>query len=139
MATQRGIFINDRFYNYISGTFRESFNLKNSVNETQGDRTFSVQGRSKEDFAVTIRLENEYDVRDGEAVVGSTTWLGVSRLADLKSYLGATTNLPFNLVTPYGVTYSVIPTGTPSLSIFNADNPSTTSVEPDMNLSFASK
>lgn len=130
----RAVIINRRYYPYLNDSFRESINSKNSVSDTQTNRNFSVAGKSLEDFSVTIRLENEYE----QPGAGNTTWLGVSRLHDLKNYWGANgVSLPITFVTPYGATFLVVPTGSLDISIFNPENPSEDSAEFDVNLSFA--
>ena len=109
----RGVLLNGRFYNYVEGSFTESLGLKNSSNVTQNSKTFSCLGGTLPSFTITIALENTYHVKHGPSVIGESTNLGVSRKYDMEQYLtrqGA--SMPVTFVTPYGATYSVVPTGT---------------------------
>jgi hypothetical protein len=118
-----GVLLNGKYFGYDTSSFRESLKLRNEVFEAQSNRTASVLGKTKETFALTISLDNTYNVYAG-TYVGSTTWAGVSRLADFKSFIGAGgASMPIIFVSPYGVTYSVVPTGSLDINIFNPENP----------------
>lgn len=120
----RGTLLSGRFYNYVEGSFTESLGLKNSSNVTQNSKTFSCQGGTLPSFTITLALENTYHVKHGASVVGETTYLGVSRKYDLEQYLtvqGA--SMPITFVTPYGSTYSVVPTGSVDFLPFKASPP----------------
>lgn len=107
-----GTYIEGRFYNYIEGSYVENIPFKNDATLTQNSKTFSCQGGTIPVFSIQIALENTYDVKLGSVTVGSTTNLGVSRKVDLESYLTAQgASMPITFVTPYGATYSVVPTG----------------------------
>jgi len=111
MNPVRGTYLNGKYYDFEPGSFRESIALKNSVTPTQNSTTFSALGGTLPAFSIALMLDNTYNVKLG-TIVGETTWLGVSRLADLKSDLSVqSASLPITFVTPYGATYSVVPTG----------------------------
>lgn len=124
----RGVYLGGRFYDYVPASFRETINFKNTGSDTYSSRTFSVLGLAPSTYTMTLALDTHYDVQDGELIIGNTSWLGVSRLADLKSFLGAPgVSLPVLLVTPYGETVNVAPIGSLDVEIFNPDNPGTSS------------
>lgn len=114
----RSVYLNNRWYNYVSDSPSKNVKLKNSVNDTQNSRTFSCQGGTHGSFTLTLALDNTYEINVGESNVGSTTWLGVSRLADLQRFAGAKgVSMPITFVCPWGVTYDVIPTGSLDISM----------------------
>ena len=123
--------LNGRYYNYSSETWHEDNPLKNSSIEAQNGRQFnSVLGSAPAVFNVAFLLENTKQYNVGDSLTGATTWLGVSQLADLKSYLGSLgASQPLIYVVPYGVTYSVVPTGKIGVDIFNPSNPAQASAE----------
>ena len=133
----RGVYLNDNYYNYNSDSFREARALKNSVAETQNDRTVSsAQGLAKASFALSIHLENQTTEINGGTEIGTTFWSGISRKADLEAYMNRTgVCLPLTFVTPYGATYNVIPTGTIDYNIYRADNPGSSGMEFTANIS----
>lgn len=136
----RGVLINGLYYGYVSETYKESLLLKNSTYESQVNRTSVSLGRGKESFALSVSLDSNYVVRQGDLDLGTTTWVGVSRLAHLKSILGANgASLPIVFVNPYGATWNVIPSGTMDIIAFNPDNPgSSTGVEFRVNITLDS-
>jgi hypothetical protein len=126
----RGIMLNDRFYNYDAGSYREVYKIRNNVQETQFSRNAVVMGRTKPDFTLAIHIENEYIVSAGSSVVGSTFWKGVSRLADMLNYMGGTgPNMPITFVNPYGMTFDVIPVGSFDLNVYRSSNPGASGME----------
>ena len=132
----RGIFLNGQWFNYESDSFREQVGLKNSSVETQNSRSFNVQGKTSEQFTITLELENTYEIHVGTSQVGSTTWLGLSRLSNLKTIIGGQgVSMPIIFVTPYGLTYNVVPSGMIDISVFNPSNPSENSMEFKVSLS----
>jgi len=121
----RGVLLEGKYYGYDTSSFRESLKLKNQVHETQTSRTATAMGKSKETFTLSLSLDSSYNVYAGSSFVGATVWVGLSRLVDFKSFVGANgDSLPLTLVVPYGVTYSVIPVGSLDIGIFNPENPS---------------
>lgn len=118
-----GVLLNGRYYGYVPDSYSESLPLRNQVFETQSNRTVSVLGKSKESFTLTLSVDSEYDVYAGSSFLGTTSWVGVSRLVDLKSYIGTGVSLPIDFITPYGGSFSVVPVGELNVSIFNPDNP----------------
>lgn len=135
----RGVYINERYYKYQSSTWAEAFKLRNSVVDTQDSRVVdSVRGASFSDWTMTILLENITEVRNGEVAVGTTTWKGVSRLADLKLWAGSRgASTPIVFVAPYGVTYNTVLMGQLDIRILNEDNPSTQGTEFRVSLSLS--
>ena len=126
----RSVSINGRWFNYVSSSFREQVPLRNSSQETQSARAFSIQGKGKESFSISLALDNTYPIYVGSSYVGSTTWTGVSRLAMLKDLIGGTgASMPIIFITPYGATYSVVPTGMLDINQYNPDNPSESGME----------
>lgn len=124
----RGILLNGKYYNYESESFRKAFQLRNSVENTQADRSANAIGSSWSTFTLQIAIDSTYMVREGNVEIGETFWLGVSRLYDLERDLGAAgASNPILFVSPYGVTYSVIGTGVVDSFIFNPTNPGTSS------------
>lgn len=121
----RGILLENKYFGYDTSSFRENLKLRNEVYSTQTSRTTTVLGKDKETFTMTLALDSTYNVYAGASFVGSTTWVGVSRFSDFKTFVGAVgVSMPLTFVAPYGVTYSVIPTGQLDFSIFNPENPS---------------
>jgi len=134
-----GVLINGRFYDYVEGDISRGIPLKNSVSETQNSRTSSVLGNTHFSLSLTIALDNTYTVKAGASEVGETTWLGLSRLDDLDNYLGAQgVSMPIILVTPWGVTYNVIPVGSHDLSIHNPPRPNPLGTEFRISLTLSS-
>jgi|SRR3990172_11375177 len=127
----RSINLNGYWYKFEEGSFKETIGLKNSSDEAQNGRQFSVLGKTSPKFTATIALENTYYVHVGSSTTtGITTWLGISQLDFLKTVVGAAgTSMPLTFVTPYGVTYSVVPTGALDIQMFNPSNPSDNGVE----------
>ena len=121
-----GTFLDNQFYQYVTGSYKRSFQLKNSSSVTQTSKTFSVLGTAPEIHAITLHLGNTYPVYSGTTwglIVGSTNWLGVSRLAFFKNMIGALgASLPMTFVSPDGMTHSVVPMGSIDVEIFNPDN-----------------
>lgn len=123
----RGVLLNDRWYNFEAGSFREAKVLRNSISDGQGDRSAQVLGGVPESFAITLVLQTDYTIHLGSSDLTATQWYGVSQLEDLKSYLGAEgASLPLTFVTPYGVTRSVVPTGALDIEEFLSGNPQET-------------
>lgn len=119
-----GVLLNGRYYGHEASSFRKSLQFRTSIEPTQSSRTASSSGVSMGTFSLSLSLDNTYVVYNGVNAVGTTTWMGVSRLADLESYIGARgASMPILFVTPYGATFNVIPSGTMDVSIFNPDNP----------------
>lgn len=126
----RGIQLNNQWFRYQEGSYKENINLKNSVKETQTSRTFDLQGASHVDFTITLMLENTYQISVGSSDVGSTTWLGVSRLYNLKSFMGTNgSSMPIIFVNPYGASFSVIPIGSLDIDELIAGSPQDSGVE----------
>lgn len=118
-----GVRLNGRYYGYDASSYSENFPLKTSVQDAQMTRTVSAIGSSYGSFTLQLALHTTYDVKD-VAGAGTTTWLGVSRLEDLKSFCGAQgVSLPISFLTPYGISYNVIPTGGLDIKQFNPENP----------------
>ena len=132
-----GVLLNGQFYNYRPGSFREQLPLKNTAQNTQTTRTFSMLGKAPEIFSIMLNLDTTYNVPGGSmdqtswlGGVGETTFTGVSRLQRLKDDIGSNgASQSVIFVTPYGATYSVVPTGAMNLTIFNPDNPRFPDVE----------
>jgi len=124
----RGILLNGRYFGYDTSSFRESLKLRNEVYQAQTRRTVAALGKGNETFAISLSLDSTYNVYAGASFVGSTTWVGISRKTDFKSFVGAAgASLPITFVAPDGITYSVIPTGSMEFGIFNPTNPSDSS------------
>lgn len=125
ISPYKGILLGGRYFGYDDSSWRESLKLRNEVTETQGlTRSASVLGKSKETFTISISLDSTYNVYAGSSFVGPTTWLGVSRKADFKSFIGAAgVSMPLDFVAPDGCTYSVVPVGAVEFPIFNPTNP----------------
>lgn len=120
----RGILLNNKYFAYDTSSFRENLKLRNEVHTTQTSRAATSLGKDKESFTLTLALESSYNVYAGASLVGATTWVGVSRLVDFKTFVGgAGASMSLTFVAPYGVTYSVIPVGALDVSIFNPENP----------------
>jgi hypothetical protein len=127
----RSISLDNKYYNFVAATYHEDVGLKNGVVEAQNGRQFnSVLGKTPETFTLTLALENTKYYNVGDSVTGVTTWLGISQLADLKNYVGANgASMPLTFVSPYGVTYLVVPSGKIGVDIFNSDNPQSAGAE----------
>lgn len=128
MNPLRGILINGFFFDYVSDSFREQVSIRNKSYETLGaTKGFSILGKSKEVFSLTVGLNSTYSVKFGDNIIGQTTWVGASRISHLKDIIGAEgVSNPITFVTPYGATYLCVPTGVLDFSIFNPDNPNNT-------------
>jgi hypothetical protein len=111
-----GVMINNKYYNFVPGTYKTGTPLKNTSIDTQNKRTFSIGGKSFDLHRITLALENTYIVyglTGYETQLGETTWTGISRLADLKTDLGALgASLPICFISPFGVSQTVVATGT---------------------------
>jgi len=127
----RGIYLNNRWYNYEADSYQENLTLRNSVREVYSGRAVNILGTGGDSYTLTLALDSTYTIRQGELSLGVTTWLGVSRKIDLENFIGAKgTSMPLIFVTPYGHTVNVIPVGQLSKTIFNSSNPgATTGVE----------
>lgn len=127
----RGILIEGFYYNYVPGSFREARPLKNSTEEAQSNKVATNLGIGYPTFTTTLVLENNYDISSElGGGSGNTQWLGVSRLDHLTTILGGYgDSMPITLVTPYGTSYSVIPTGSLDIDSFNPENPTETGTE----------
>lgn len=126
----KGIYLENKYYGYVDTSYTETVGIKNSVIEAQNNRTTSIFGLQDEDFTITLSLDNSYEVLAGSSVVGTTTWLGLSRLVDLKNFIGGLgPSMPIIFVNPYGASFSVIPTGQLSITAFNPENPAEASME----------
>lgn len=127
----RGVLLDNNYYEYVSESFRFQIPLGNQSQDGQGKRSFSsVNGSYPEVFTITLSLDNNYTVRAGSSEVGSTTWLGVSRLEYLSDALGGTgDSMPVYFVSPFGATFSVVPTGALDVSFYNPSNPRDASAE----------
>lgn len=120
----RGVYLNNRWYNYEPESYQETIPLRNSLREIYNGRDASALGSTLNNYTITLVLDSTYTVRNGDVELGSTTWLGVSRRADLAQFAGAKgISMPIIFVTPYGHTNTVMPTGQLNLSIFNSSNP----------------
>lgn len=122
----RGVLLNGKYYSYVSDSFRFEYPLRNETIVTQGStKSGSALGILPPSFSLVMSLDTKYNVYAGSSFVGSTTWQGVSRLADLISFAGARgTSMPITFVTPYGATHQVLPVGALSFNTYNPDNPS---------------
>lgn len=132
----RQVILNGRHYNYVPGSYNRSIGLKNSSENTQNSRTFSVLGLATPEHTITLALETKYMVREN-LDIGETTWNGTSRLYDLVNYVGANgSSLPILFVTPEGITHSVVPMGSIDVSEFLV-TPLDSGVEWRVNLTLA--
>lgn len=126
----RGVLLEGRFYDYVSNSYRVTLPLKNDRSTTQDSNTFTVLGADKRTHVITLDLSNTTKVKNGETTVGTTTWLGVSRLADLENFIGAKgVSMPITFVSTEGITRSVVPTGQLDIQMFNPANPEEAGVE----------
>lgn len=120
-----GVYLNNRYYNYSTGSYRQNITLKNSANTTQFSRTFQFNGQDLPIHTVTLVLENTYhtyDAATNNQSNGTTTWKGVSRLADLRSFIGALgASMPLTFINPYGETHLIVPTGELGMDLFISD------------------
>jgi hypothetical protein len=106
----RGVLLEGRYYNYSQYRFTQP--LQNSATETQTSRTFSAQGKSFKSHSVTLELENSYEVYFGTSLIGTTTWLGISRYDDLVGFIGAQgVSMPIAFVDIAGSSHTVVPVG----------------------------
>ena len=120
----RGIKLNNRFYDYLEDSPLKSIQLKNSVDATQNSITASNLGGTDATFTITLALDSTYNVKAGSSNVGATTWVGVSRLADLEIFAGAQgVSNPIDFITPWGTSHKVVPIGSLDISMFNPANP----------------
>lgn len=119
-----GVRLAGRYYGYESSSYSENFPLKTTVSDAQMTRTASAIGSSYGNFTLSLALHSEFTPLDDPSATGLTTWLGVSRLEDLKRVCGAQgVSLPISFLTPYGISYNVIPTGGLDIRQFNPENP----------------
>lgn len=126
----RGTLLNGQWFNYVPGSYREVMPLKNSAELTQNSKTFSIQGTGPESFTITLALENSYTINFGSSQVGSTTWLGVSRLNNLKTITGGLgVSMPIVFVNPYGASFNVVPTGSLDIQALLEENPAVVGTE----------
>lgn len=134
-----GTYLNGRWYNFDNASVTKSIALKNSAQLTQNSVTFSCQGGTNANFTLSLLLENTYNINVGSSFVGQTTWLGVSRLIDLENYAGAQgVSMPITFVAPWGMTYSVVPTGALDIQMYKPESaPDTGGVEFRVTLSLA--
>lgn len=131
----RGIYLDNRFYDYDPASYKIVLPIKTAISDSEFSRSFSVGGVSKKQFTLRLNLWNEYEVRSGVNVIGTTIWYGVSRLSDLKTIINATgTSLPINFLSPAGVSYPVIPVGDIEILIDNPTNLGASGVEFRVNL-----
>ena len=108
----RGIFLNNRYYNYIADSYSETVPFSNSATRTIDKVRASVNGATGMQITVSIVLENETEIAFGSSIVGITTWLGVSQRSDFLSYISAKgESMPLLFINPSGITMNVIPTG----------------------------
>ena len=120
----RGILLDGLYYGYIDNTFRKSIQLRSSVSSGQASRLVSTIGSSWSTFVIQLSLDSNYIVRSGDLDLGSTTWIGISRLTNLERTLSASgVSMPIVFVAPYGVTYNVSPIGVIDTTVFNPENP----------------
>jgi len=123
-----GVYLNNRWYGFVSDSHSRSIELNNTADTTQNSRSFSDQGGSHGSFTLTLCLDSDYKIAVGESIVGQTKWMGVSRLTDLERFAGAKgVSMPITYVCPWGVTYSVIPTGTLDISMHKPESASVAS------------
>jgi hypothetical protein len=108
----RGVYLNNRFYEYVNDTFSMRLPLQNTVSRNSNGTFSNVLGATKLEFTLALSLDNNRVEYFGSTIVGTTTWLGVSRLFDLISYIATSgQSMPLTFVSPYGLTYSVVPQG----------------------------
>jgi len=116
----RAIYLNGDYYAYVRGTYRRSYGLKNQAISTESGRMFTASGIKKPVHSLTLDLSNDYQIMFGQSVIGTTSWLGVSRLSRLQqiiSYQGV--SLPLEFVGPEGITRFVVPYGGVDVSQYN--------------------
>ena len=135
----RGVYLNGNFYNYVYDSYHEDITLKNDSTEAQINRHFNgLLGKAPEVLTLTVCLENTKNIYFGDSTVGSTTWLGVSQLADMKSWMGGNgASMPIPFVTPYGSSFLVVPIGKFGIDVFNPESPATQGVEFRVTLTLA--
>ena len=108
----RGVYLNNRFFEYIADSFSFRLPLQNNVSRNQNGTFATPLGATKLEFTIALSLDNTVNVAFGSSIVGLTTWLGVSRLTDFISWFATSgASMPITFVTPYGSTHSVVPTG----------------------------
>lgn len=133
-----GIYLNERFYNYIPGSYRRNLTLKNSATVTQSNRLFQVNGSDLPIHSMTLLLENQYftyDVTTNNQSAGMTIWLGVSRKEQLLIDLSAIGNSqPLVLVCADGTSHLVLPSGSVNIDEFIAEAPDVLGKEFRVNL-----
>lgn len=126
----QGVLLEGNYYGYVSNSYSRNVPLKNSKTTTQDSRTFSALGKDSPSHTVTLDLSNTYSEYLGPVLVGTTTWLGVSRLALLEEFVGANgASQPITFVSPEGITRSVVGTGSLDVAIFNPEAPESTGIE----------
>ena len=114
----RGVLFDGQFYNFVSDSFAESLPVQNTPNEAQDRRTFNILGSNARVFTITLVLESEYTVREGDTDVGTTSYIGASRLSLLQEAVKEPDNYPFIFVTPYGRTFYTVPTGAVDFDVY---------------------
>lgn len=134
----KGVYLNNRYYNFVPGSYSMDIATKNNVVTTQNTRTAQYKGLDLRSHALTIQLDNTYFVFDAATnniSSGATTWIGISRLADMESYLNTTgDSQPLTFIAPDGCTHLVIATGSLRISQFIPDAPESAGVEYRVNL-----
>lgn len=117
-----GFMFDEQYYRYDTGSYSKSRALLNRTDITQERRrAISTLGIAPATHSVALLLENTYSVLNpaDNNIVGSTTWLGLSRLYDLEQKLNYMGNsLPFTIVTPAGTTHLVVVTGMEDATMF---------------------
>lgn len=115
-----GVLLGGSYFNYVEGSWSMNISLKNSSQEAQSRRNFSPLGAAPIKHTITLSIENAYyevDFDTNSPGLSQITTKGVSRLAGLRSMLGALgSSLPIGLATPDGVTHLVVPTGSLDIS-----------------------
>lgn len=133
-----GVLINGMYYNYTPGSYKGSVPLRNDSNETQNNnRAFTILGKGLPVHTIDIKLENTYTPYDptNNNQLGSTSWKGVSRLADLLNTLGGLgSSQPITFVPPDGSTHLVVPIGSIDYDVFISDAPQAAGIEWNVHL-----
>lgn len=133
-----GIYLDNKYYNFVTGSYSRSYELRSTSEEGQNTRVFSVAGKLLPKHSITLVLDNQYTVRgiSGNAELGTTLNLGVSRLNELVNILGARgSSMPLVFVAFDGSSHLVVPTGSIDISEYRTP-PSDTGVEYRVSLTF---
>lgn len=115
-----GVLINGVYYGYLEGSYSRSRRLKNSIITAQGSRITTPLGLDFPSHSVGLNLDTFYSVYNpvNNNILGNTTYMGVSRLSELETILGALgPSLPLIFVCPDGSTHIVVPIGSIDASI----------------------